>query len=316
MREVISGIYCIENKVNGKKYIGQSADILQRLRKHKECLLRNEHKNQYLQNSWNKYGEFSFEFDIVEQCSEDETNNKEIYYIEFYKSMYNENGYNIEDGGNHPTVSQETREKISQANRNRIITDETREKLKIAFSGEKNPMFGKTHSPEIREKISVVLKGKEGSRTDKKYDGNSIYHGVCFIKNQNIYYVQIGLNGENVVIGRDKDEIMAARLYDFYLLKNKINRTLNFPSQKDIDETIKIFEKIKKGKSHYNSSLFYGVSYHKKLNKWQVSIVVDNKNFYVGIFVFEEDAAKVYDSCVINNNLDRPLNFPEDYQNA
>lgn len=55
-----SGIYCILNIQNNKKYIGSSINIWQRLQKHFSLLRNNKHENIILQNSFNKNGEDSF----------------------------------------------------------------------------------------------------------------------------------------------------------------------------------------------------------------------------------------------------------------
>lgn len=91
------GIYKIENKVNGKVYIGQSKCIEYRWWRHKRDLNANEHENIYLQNSWNKNGETAFEFILIEECLEEELNDKEIYWIQQYDSY--KNGYNLTLGG-------------------------------------------------------------------------------------------------------------------------------------------------------------------------------------------------------------------------
>lgn len=95
--EKICGIYCIENMINHKKYIGQSIDIYSRWYSHKQKLNTNNHHSQYLQNAWNKYGESSFVFYIAELCDKDYLNEKEIYWIEYYNTYYD--GYNETLGG-------------------------------------------------------------------------------------------------------------------------------------------------------------------------------------------------------------------------
>lgn len=95
----ISGIYCIENKITNKKYIGKSVNIYERWRQHKMFLKHNKHHNRYLQFAWNKYGETAFCFYIIEECLEDELNSKEIYYIQKFNSTDDKYGYNLTDGG-------------------------------------------------------------------------------------------------------------------------------------------------------------------------------------------------------------------------
>jgi group I intron endonuclease len=62
------GIYKIINIQNGFYYIGSSVDITSRFGNHKSTLRKNSHNNPKLQNAWNKYGENSFSFEIVELC--------------------------------------------------------------------------------------------------------------------------------------------------------------------------------------------------------------------------------------------------------
>ena len=95
--EKICGIYCIENLVNGKKYIGQSNNVYKRWKAHIKELDNNYHCNSYLQKAWNKHGKENFLFNILETCQENELNEKEIYYIDKY-STYN-SGYNLTIGG-------------------------------------------------------------------------------------------------------------------------------------------------------------------------------------------------------------------------
>jgi group I intron endonuclease len=62
----ISGIYKITCKKTGKFYIGSSVNINKRLNEHKRILRQNKHSNKYLQNTWNRYREQNFRFEIIE----------------------------------------------------------------------------------------------------------------------------------------------------------------------------------------------------------------------------------------------------------
>jgi len=64
---IITGIYLIQNKINGKNYVGSSININCRWNKHKSLLRRGLHKNENLQIEWNKYGEDCFKFEVVEK---------------------------------------------------------------------------------------------------------------------------------------------------------------------------------------------------------------------------------------------------------
>lgn len=96
------GIYKIENLVNGKKYIGQSVDIEDRWRDHK-WLANNSYSAKYpLYNAIRKYGLNNFDFSVIEECEINQLNNREIYWIEYYKTFVyqtNSQGYNLTRGG-------------------------------------------------------------------------------------------------------------------------------------------------------------------------------------------------------------------------
>ena len=88
------GIYKITNTINGKIYIGQSINIKQRWKQHRaNASVRTE----AIYLAFQKYGIENFTFEIIEECKEEELDEKEQYYIGFYDS-YN-NGYNMTKGG-------------------------------------------------------------------------------------------------------------------------------------------------------------------------------------------------------------------------
>lgn len=85
-----SGIYKIENKVNGKLYIGSTINFKKRWWKHKALLRHGKHPNSHLQASWIKYGENNFAFTIVEECSPNSLLCKEQYYMDTLNPVYNQ----------------------------------------------------------------------------------------------------------------------------------------------------------------------------------------------------------------------------------
>ena len=122
-------IYKIQNKVNGKIYIGQTVGTLQhRISQHKS----NSKKTSLINMAIRKYGWDNFDADIIDNAENiEELNQKEIYWIKYYKSI-SPNGYNLEIGGKNATNSEETRKKISQA-------------LKGKYQGEKSSRAKKVY---------------------------------------------------------------------------------------------------------------------------------------------------------------------------
>lgn len=93
--------YCVDS---GKNYIGQTRTSLkERICSHRWKAL-HEPNNFYFYNAWNKYGEQSLEWSILERVSSDSLENlckllnqREIYWIKEYNSF--EAGYNLTPGG-------------------------------------------------------------------------------------------------------------------------------------------------------------------------------------------------------------------------
>jgi len=90
------GIYCIYSK-EFTTYIGQSKDIGTRLRNHINDLKSGRHNNTQMQSDWNMHGASYFAFQQVEQCYLSELDERELYYIQAYKTF--EYGYNATEDG-------------------------------------------------------------------------------------------------------------------------------------------------------------------------------------------------------------------------
>jgi len=124
------GIYVIINKVNGKKYIGQSSNIEKRIYEHK-VYLKNPHRvynslrtSKYLHSECNKLGLSldDLDFIVLEECSTDKLLERERYWISLYKNT-EEGVYNIpRDGLNNPNYggkwSEEMKAEMSEIKSN------------------------------------------------------------------------------------------------------------------------------------------------------------------------------------------------------
>ena len=95
------GIYLFTNKQNNKKYVGQSIDIARRYYQHSVNSFNSSSKeyNSYFYSAIRKYGFDNFTFEILEECEKNELDSREKYWIEFYNSNTEENGYNLTPGG-------------------------------------------------------------------------------------------------------------------------------------------------------------------------------------------------------------------------
>lgn len=144
-------IYVIQNKINNKKYIGQSQqkDINSRWNSHKN--LKHKTVGQILLNAYIKYGIDNFTYKIICICFDEDANKYEKEYIKMYNTIY-PNGYNLLEGGDNHKHNEYTKKIIS-------------EKL----TGEKNPCFGIKKTLEEVKKMSERMKGDKHPCFGKKF---------------------------------------------------------------------------------------------------------------------------------------------------
>lgn len=98
------GIYEIINRVNNKKYIGSSANIIARWGNHISLLNNNSHHSYKLQEDWNTYGINNFSFCIIHITSnKNHLLSLEQEYLDNEPSF--SNLYNINDYTNYKSIS-------------------------------------------------------------------------------------------------------------------------------------------------------------------------------------------------------------------
>jgi group I intron endonuclease len=149
-------IYLIENKINMKKYIGQTIqkDIKDRWNSHKN--LKHKTVGKILFNAYNKYGIDNFNYKIICICFDEDTNKYEEEYIKKYDTIY-PNGYNLLPGGNNKKHNEYTKKIISES-----------------LKGEKNPNFGIKKSKEEVVQMSERMKGLNNPQFGKKFTQEEI----------------------------------------------------------------------------------------------------------------------------------------------
>lgn len=150
-------VYIITCTVNGKIYIGSSSRAKQRWREHRRELRRNKHHNQHLQRAWNKHGDHSFTFEVLEICAVEKLIAREQYWLDTLEPYKRHIGFNIRQTADHRDCPLETRSKLRAANLGKTHTPEARAKLSALWKGKK-------HTPETRAKMRASAKGKNLGR--------------------------------------------------------------------------------------------------------------------------------------------------------
>jgi group I intron endonuclease len=141
-------IYLITNKIDGKCYVGQTRQkkVETRWKSYKY------YHTGYIGNAIQKYGIDNFEFSILHELSNEELNNMEILEIRNRQTLI-PTGYNIQKGGILcPEMSEDTRVKISLANKGKTRSEEIRKKISLTQKG-------RIITPEHRLKLSKARKG-------------------------------------------------------------------------------------------------------------------------------------------------------------
>lgn len=159
------GIYCIQNTVNKKVYVGKALVIYSRIQSHIYTLRKkSKDENRHLIAAWHKYGEDKFIYYVLEELPIDENllREKEDYWIVKLDATNPEKGYNIRrDSSTGMIVSKETRELISRA-----------------VTGENNPNYGNYWSQEQRENLSKKLK-EQYANGERKISPKAWQNGIA-----------------------------------------------------------------------------------------------------------------------------------------
>lgn len=152
-------IYKTTNLINNKIYIGQ----------HKSSSFNNKYKGSgvIIRRAISEYGKENFVVELIECCNtQEELNEKEVYYIDLFNSRDTEIGYNIVQGGQARFFTgqkhtKETKEKMSNRAKNRPHPPTTKGKINIT-NGKEN------YTIDVNDFSMWEQKGFYRGRTYKK----------------------------------------------------------------------------------------------------------------------------------------------------
>jgi len=118
-------IYKITNLTTCKTYIGQAVSHILNHKKYRpyghegrfrchisEAFSKKKNQSHYLNNAIRKYGVSDFVVELIECCHVDNADEREIHYIKEFNSLF-PNGYNLKNGGNSFTHSNESKKRVS-----------------------------------------------------------------------------------------------------------------------------------------------------------------------------------------------------------
>lgn len=180
-------IYC-HTAPNGKRYVGQTTQDP----KDRWSNGHGYYKQKKFYRAIKKYGWNNFKHEILKTCCYQATADYlECFYIKQYDSASREHGYNLTTGGGGApshVVSEELRQHLSRKAKERGISPENRRKMlegSRRSTKKRKPMsleqrqylskirsgsgcwiYGKTHSPETKAKMSATRKGRKRSKAE------------------------------------------------------------------------------------------------------------------------------------------------------
>lgn len=156
-------------------------------------------------------------------------------------------------------------------------------------------------------KYNLKKKTRSGNNNNmpKHKNSSSKYYGVY--KKNDSFQVAFNHNSDRHYLGLFNNEMEAATAYDIYVIKNKLDKPLNFPE--NINEYI-LDKNINQKKEKL--SAYVGVTKYK--NKYAAYISINKKRYNLLRSEDEILCAKAYDKYIVDNNIEgRKLNFPDDY---
>lgn len=141
---------------NGKRYVGQTTNLDTRLSRYRKYQCKGQ---PFLYYALLKYKWENVKFSLICECSsQEELNEREIYFIAYHKCQEKDFGYNIQEGGKNCKHTKESREKMSKSQRGRKLSEEQKARRKELMK-----KYKYTHTEESKRLMSIASKARCGA---------------------------------------------------------------------------------------------------------------------------------------------------------
>lgn len=167
----VAGIYLITHRESGRKYVGQSVHVSRRVRQHAAGW----NSSRHLKAAIALYGAQAFSAQVLEMCEPAALNDREQHHVRAHACMHPA-GFNLTAGGEQPQeVSQDTRARLSQAQRDvpeelkarrvQVLRNMTTEKKAEAARAR----VGRRHSDGTKARMSASMTGVKRSEEGRAH---------------------------------------------------------------------------------------------------------------------------------------------------
>lgn len=148
-------VYCHRNRVNGKRYIGQTVyqdNLVKRWSSDGKRYSKNDHFWKAIQKyGWNNFDHYVIQRDLTKE----EADLLEDLNIKCFNTTDRQYGYNHQGGGSNGKLSEETKQKVSIG-------------VKRWFETHDSPMIGQHHTEEAKQKMREAKLGRTLSEEQKE----------------------------------------------------------------------------------------------------------------------------------------------------
>lgn len=159
------------------------------------------------------------------------------------------------------------------------------------------------------EALRLSAKAAERDRATSTSKRTSRFIGVCMLKRQTRWMVQVAYQNRSVSVARFDDELTAAEIYDrvaLHLWRNgSMSRRpeLNFPRRRWAPMSVAQARAASRSEEkRRTTSRFRGVHWREKYQRWVALLQSDGKWTWLGHFRVEEEAAQAYDVAALRRH--------------